>query len=180
MVYLLRHTTPHVEKGICYGQSDLALDPDLMNEEIAAAVESVRLINVTKIYTSPLQRCRQLAEAVCEVKGLDAPIVDHRLMELNFGDWEMLTWEAIFAQPEGKLWFDNFIEQPTLNGECFMDVIERAKSFFEEHEAEEEILIVTHDGFIRATQMLRGELNKENAFQERYPYGVLKMIDKNE
>ena len=37
MVYLIRHTTPAIEAGVCYGRSDLAL-ADTAPREIAAVL----------------------------------------------------------------------------------------------------------------------------------------------
>lgn len=31
-IYLIRHTTPHIEKGICYGQTDLDVAETFNNE----------------------------------------------------------------------------------------------------------------------------------------------------
>ena len=37
-IYLIRHTSPLVEKGVCYGQADLALNLDLFETEYNASV----------------------------------------------------------------------------------------------------------------------------------------------
>lgn len=86
-LYLIRHPTPQVAAGICYGRTDLALA-----EHAAAAAARIlpQLPPDLPLFTSPLQRCRQLAEALHP-----APRSDPRLQEMNFGDWEMIPWAGI-------------------------------------------------------------------------------------
>ena len=84
-IYLVRHTTPEVGKGICYGQADLSLSGSF-------ELEMQRLKNFLPktfdiIYSSPLQRCRQMASILANEVEYDS-----RLMEMNFGDWEMKSW----------------------------------------------------------------------------------------
>src|SRR5580692_7160561 len=59
-IYLIRHTTPAIGKGICYGQSDLDItssfreEADLIRQHIP---DYIRFI-----HSSPLRRCALLAE----------------------------------------------------------------------------------------------------------------------
>ncbi len=179
MIYLLRHTKPNIDEGICYGHSDLELFPHSVEDDLSKAIESIASLKITKIYTSPLKRCRVLAEAISRSRNMPQPIVDDRLMETNFGDWEMCRWDSIFESELGRAWFDNFLEVATPNGESFLDLQERSRSFFDSIGDQKNILVVTHDGFIRATLINQGILNKNEAFAERYPYGVLKIIEKS-
>ena len=176
MIHLQRHTRPHVAQGICYGQTDVPLHPDTRELETASVLESLDALSFSKVYTSPLQRCRLLAEAICLNKGLEAPTVDPRLMEMNFGKWELCSWQAIFESSAGKAWFGNFMEQPTPQGESFADVLARATDFFRSEKLPSDALIVTHDGFIRAALVCHGLLDTAHAFDERYPYGILKEL----
>ena len=56
---LIRHTTPAIEKGICYGQSDLNV-ADSFEAELELILKEVG--QHRKVYSSPLKRCRILAE----------------------------------------------------------------------------------------------------------------------
>jgi len=81
---LIRHTTPNIEKGVCYGQSDIDVT-DTFLEEIKPILNNISLNDKTvAYYTSPLKRCKILAELLSETI-----IVDDRLKELDFGDWEI-------------------------------------------------------------------------------------------
>ena len=89
-LFLIRHTSLQVPSGICYGQSDIDVASSFMNE---ALVTQQKLISspFDAIYASPLQRCLKLANTL----NLGEPMTDNRLMELNFGDWEMSAWDDI-------------------------------------------------------------------------------------
>ena len=59
-IYLVRHTTPRVEKGICYGQSDLDIS-DSFELESKEILEKINFDSETKVYSSPSKRCTKLA-----------------------------------------------------------------------------------------------------------------------
>jgi alpha-ribazole phosphatase len=86
-LYLIRHPAPDVAVGICYGGSDLPLAVDVA---AAAARIRPRLPPDLPLFTSPLQRCRQLADALHP-----AARSDERLREMSFGRWEMLPWDSV-------------------------------------------------------------------------------------
>ena len=74
-----------------------------------------------------------------------------RLMELNFGDWELKRWTDI---PQGVVseWSDIHIRQAPPNGESYVELHARAKDFFVEltSKQHEHVLVFTHAGVIRA------------------------------
>ncbi|MDD5175315.1 MAG: alpha-ribazole phosphatase family protein [Sterolibacterium sp.] len=86
-LFLIRHPPPDVMPGLCYGRSDLALAGDAAS--VAASLRSLLPKNVP-VFSSPLTRCCLLAEALHP-----APQFDARLLELDFGDWEMRPWAGI-------------------------------------------------------------------------------------
>ncbi len=73
-------------EGLCYGATDLALaeDPAPLVQQLRSQLPDL------PVYSSPLRRCRQLAERLHP-----APHLDDRLRELNFGDWEMQAWDKL-------------------------------------------------------------------------------------
>lgn len=77
-IYLIRHTSVDVPKGLCYGQSDVPLRPTF---EIEAAVTKAKIesIHFDMAYTSPLSRCTRLAQ-YC---GFGDATRDPRILELN-------------------------------------------------------------------------------------------------
>jgi alpha-ribazole phosphatase len=141
-IHLIRHTTPKVKKGICYGQADLGLNNTFHAEK--QQVHAKLSMPYDAIYTSPLQRCSQLADT------LEAPCchVDARLMEYNFGDWELLPWSQIKLH---GAWVDNYVEQAAPGGESLLEMQQRVLEFWSEllTQQYESVAVVTHSGVQR-------------------------------
>jgi len=170
-IYLIRHTTPDIEKGICYGQSDIPLKDTFTSD----AKKILKLLpdSFDKVYASPLQRCTELAKLIDQ-----NIIIDARLMELDFGSWELKKWEEI-PEKEIKPWYTDWVNTPTNKGESYQELQNRVLSFLEEIPNQyNRIAIVTHAGVIRA---LWAHFNK-NTLKESFDsfnveYGaVLKVI----
>jgi len=142
-VYLIRHTTPQVEKGIIYGHMDVPLAKSFTQEK----EEILKQFPFTfdAVYSSPSLRCTQLAAAI-----LPNYIVQKELMELNFGDWEGLTWDAV-AGAQCDAWMNDFVNIAPPNGECMLEMQKRIIKFWEHLllQPYQRTAIVTHAGVIR-------------------------------
>lgn len=143
-IYLIRHTTPKVEKGICYGQTDLDVTDTFIDE-----VESIRPYlpsSIEYVYSSPLQRCRKLADALFPSYQIH---VNNDLMELNCGDWEMQLWNEI-PKSEIDPWMEDFINVQVPNGESYLQMHARVIDQFNKI-AEQKLpaVIVAHGGVLR-------------------------------
>lgn len=139
-IYLIRHTTPDVAPGTCYGRLDLPLVPAFAEEAEAVLRELPK--DLAAVYSSPLSRCTRLAEKI-------APDfrVDSRLLELDFGRWEGQKWEALpFA--ELQPWMDNYYQQPTPAGDSMQQMAQRVQNFREalQNKGESPLAIVAHGG----------------------------------
>src|ERR1700732_2888454 len=89
-IYLIRHTTPLVAKGICYGQTDLDIT-DSFNEE-AAIIGQYLPEKMESVHSSPLQRCSRLASHLFPAHSMD---LHNELMEIHCGEWEMKGWDEL-------------------------------------------------------------------------------------
>ena len=69
--------------------------------------------------------------------GTATVFYDDRLKELDFGEWELKSWNAIYDDPIGKVWMDNYQQLPTLNGESYPQMVERVSAFLNEVKQEE-------------------------------------------
>lgn len=149
-LYLVRHTTPQIAAGICYGHAELDVTDEFAFEAAQVCAKLQGLAPVA-FYSSPQLRCRRLADALALNLGLDPAVEDERLKELHFGAWEMLAWDDI---PRDALahWGDRFVEMPPPGGESFNDLYRRAAAFFEECATHHQgpVLAVSHAGVIRA------------------------------
>lgn len=56
---------------------------------------------------------------------------DDRLIEIDFGQWEMTAWSDIPAD-EIRAWMNNFVTAATPGGESFEQVMKRSVAFWEE------------------------------------------------
>ncbi len=175
MIYMLRHTQPAIEAGVCYGVSDIELDPASCEDQIARCVDRLSEVEFSKIYSSPLRRTLQLAEAIAAGKEIT---LDPRLKEMDFGDWEMTSWQEIFESQEGKAWFADYINCNTPKGESFKEMIQRASCVIEDITHERgDILVVTHAGFIRAAMVAAKLVECDNAFETTIEYGEIVKFD---
>jgi alpha-ribazole phosphatase len=143
MYYLIRHTTPKVNPGVCYGQTDLPLAETFELE--AAAVMAQLETTPQKIFTSPLFRCRHLAGHLWP--GLPLQAVG-ALKELDFGDWENRPWNELRG-PALDAWMNDFVEQAAPGGESFRDLHRRVTRWWE-HTDTGDSAIITHAGVIRS------------------------------
>ncbi|HKK97853.1 MAG TPA: alpha-ribazole phosphatase family protein [Marivita sp.] len=142
-VTLVRHTTPDVPTGTCYGRTDLGLAASFASEaaRVAAAVPRVDMI-----LTSPLTRCRQLALHLQSQSALEmCPIEDW--IEMDFGTWEGMLWADI---PRDRLdaWAENFMHYSGHGGESVAMLETRVKRALDV--TPDNALVVTHSGCIRA------------------------------
>lgn len=170
-VYLIRHTSPLIEKGICYGQSDIPL-AGTFQEEASKVVRQIPTVNA--LYSSPLSRCIKLAELV---KPKYKIIQDKRLMEMNFGDWEMKSWDKINEQTLNS-WMKDFVNVRPLHGENFLDLNQRVNHFIDEliKRKHTNIAVVTHAGVIRSALCRAHKIPLQKAFKIPVHYGSITLL----
>lgn len=172
-LYLIRHTTPDIDRSICYGQTDLVLK-NTFEEEARVVLD--QLPNwFDRLYTSPLQRCHTLANAI----PTNEVVVEPRLRELSFGDWEMQPWKEL-PQPEFDQWKQNFVTQGPPNGESMQELQERVMSWWQDadHDSKSPIGIVAHFAVIRVFMAAVQNTSLKDVFnQERMEYGAVFRLD---
>ncbi|HEY8857007.1 MAG TPA: histidine phosphatase family protein [Rugosibacter sp.] len=141
-LHLIRHPPPLVAEGICYGATDLPLRDD--PAAIACTIQAQLPPGLT-FFTSPLMRCRLLAEALHP-----APLCDPRLQELNFGDWEMQMWEAL-DRAAINAWAENPVSYTPPQGESVNELQTRVHDFLAEQYARKitHAALVTHAGVMK-------------------------------
>lgn len=157
---LLRHTRPAVS-GVCYGASDVALAPGFAAE--AAAVLD-RLAPAARLVTSPLGRCRRLADLLAT--RWQVPLaVDARWQEMDFGRWEGLSWDAV-PRPELDLWAADLHDARPHGGESVAMLLDRVRAALATIAAD--TLVVTHAGPIRAALVATGDAD---GWRRDVPFG---------
>lgn len=138
ILHLVRHPKPVVPPGVCYGRLDVPA------EGVEAAAERLRTLLPAglPVWSSPLDRCRRLAECLHP-----QPVIDERLAEIDFGEWEGKTWEEIGVVPLDA-WAADVAGFVPPGGESAAALQARALAFVAELGGGEAVL-VTHAGVKR-------------------------------
>lgn len=168
-LFLVRHTQVDMPKGICYGISNVDVAPSF-EEEAALVIANVnRFEPFDAVYSSPLERCARLAKRLS-----DTVIIDPRLREYDFGEWEQMNWNDIYATDEGKKWFDDYVNTSCPGGESFRVMLDRVNDFLQDvTDGRKKLLIVTHAGIIRAFLILLEGYSVSKAFDTPIVYGQM-------
>lgn len=98
-------------------------------------------------------------------------IIDNRLLEINFGDWEMKKWDDIDKENLDK-WMNDFVNVRVPNGENFIDLSDRVNRFIDDltQRRYNRIAIVSHAGVIRSFISKILEKPLEKAFELKVNY----------
>ena len=141
LLHLIRHPRPLVDPGICYGRLDISAE----NANSLAARLLAELPSGLPVWSSPLRRCRELA-------GLlhPQPVIDERLIEMDFGRWEGVAWDAI-PRLELDAWAADVAHYAPPGGESPRAVQRRVLDFVAGL-AVDEAVAVTHGGVMRLLQ----------------------------
>lgn len=162
-VFLIRHTAVYNPKNVCYGQSEMPLEENFTSKFSFIEEKLKDYLNAdSKIISSPLKRCLKLASYLKS----DDYSVDERIMELNFGTWELLNWEDI-PKDELNEWMKNFDTYKINQGESFKELHNRTISFWKDilKIEEKNIFIITHAGVIRSILAHILKFPLKNAFK---------------
>ncbi|WP_126246136.1 alpha-ribazole phosphatase [Chitinophaga rhizosphaerae] len=144
-IYLIRHTTPLIEKGTCYGQADIGLTATF--EEEAKIIRQHLPPGMQRVYSSPLQRCRKLAERLFPGQAIH---LEHDLKEIHCGNWELQPWNDI-PREEIDPWMNDFVNVCIPGGESYVHLFTRATRCFDALAASGgPTAIVTHGGVVRS------------------------------
>lgn len=165
-IYLIRHTAVDIPEGMCYGQTDVPLKETF---EIKAQLVKNKLEHIAfdKVFCSPLSRCKRLAY-YC---GFDYAILDDRLKELHFGDWESQLWDNL----DMSIWKEDWVNPPTPNGESFAQMFDRVSSFFDDLKAMpyESVAVFTHGGVISCARVYFEKCDITKTFDLMPSYGEI-------
>ena len=152
-LWIVRHATPLIASGVCYGALDVAADAQHTLQAARALAPALPV--QCKVWVSPLQRCMQLADALSDIRPELKPQTDTRLREMDFGIWEGLAWDAI-PLPAMQAWTDDFGAHRFGGVESANEVLARVADLWDaarQHPDEPQVWI-THAGVARATQLL--------------------------
>jgi alpha-ribazole phosphatase len=178
-LWLVRHAAPALAAGLCYGRSDIPAEQDATRA--AALALAAVLPRSLPLRCSPLQRCEQLASALCGLRPDLTHNTDLRLAEMDFGRWEGRRWDEISAT-ELAAWTADFARHRPGGGESVGEVMARvAQAWDEARAARHDTVWITHAGAIRAALLLaRGQRTVGAASdwpQDAVPFGDWRVVD---
>jgi alpha-ribazole phosphatase len=168
----LRHPTPDIAKGICYGRMDMDIAPIGHQQIDQALVDTPPL---ARIIASPALRCQKLATSLAARDDLKL-VFDERLWEMHMGDWEGMAWKDIDREASTR-WLEDTHSNSTPNGECFRDVELRvarciADIMSDPSPDHHRTAIICHASPIRATRMAWEGLSFSQAFAIAPPFAT--------
>ena len=171
---LVRHTTPDVPKGMCYGWSDVDVAPTFVAEANMTLGELKKHQPIDKAFTSPLKRAKKLSE-FC---GFADAQEDARLKEMNMGEWEMQFYDKI-KDPALQEWYRDYMHLPASGGESFPILYARVAEFLDELKDKpfKRVAIFAHGGPIVCAGIYAGLFKEEDAFRHLVPYGGIQIIE---
>ncbi|MBV9198320.1 MAG: histidine phosphatase family protein [Alphaproteobacteria bacterium] len=150
--HLLRHGE-HVLRGrVLAGRTPGVGLSGRGRAEIAAVADRLAEERVAALCSSPLQRARETAEIVA---GKLALPIEYRedVIELDFGEWTGLTFDAVRLDERWRLWSTCRSIATVPGGESMRQVQERVvKALFELHQTHPDgtVVVVSHGDVIRA------------------------------
>ena len=155
MIIFLRHgQAENNTKKILAGRSPGVNLTEIGIKQAEQAGKMLESLNISAIYSSPIDRALQTAEIVSKYCDLE-PIIDNRLIELDMGKFTMMPYDEIFAKYGNVfLKFYEGSEEVSENGvETFAQVQKRMfemVDFVLDNHKDENVVLVTHMDPIKA------------------------------
>jgi len=175
-LYLVRHGEAEGSAGRAVGHLDLPLSAAGARdvETLAAAWQGP----APRIFTSDLRRAAESARILGARLGAE-PVVDARLREVSFGDWDGRAWDDVYESDRERFeaWSERWWDLAPPGGESFADLAHRVLAWFRELEGEEILLAVAHGGSIRALLAELLAIPRERAFDLELAPGRVSAIE---
>ena len=150
--HLLRHGE-HVLRGrVLAGRTPGVALSALGRVEIATVADRLVREKIEALYASPLQRTQETAEILAERLDL---VIQYRedLLELDFGEWTGLTFDAVRADERWKLWATCRSIATVPGGESWRQVQDRVVHALLDLRGlhpNDSVVVVSHGDVIRA------------------------------
>lgn len=153
-LYLIRHGETELNnKKVYYGSTDCSLTENGIAQ--AKSLSSFfQKVNPEQIYVSTLRRSADTASLIF---GGDRPfLVDKRIAEIDFGDWECKSFKELQGDRLYEEWCTDWQNTCPPRGESFMMLAGRVKDFYSSlmNSEAETALIVSHHSVLQVFMTL--------------------------
>lgn len=138
-------------------------------EQASTAAKLLSEMNISAIYSSPIERAQSTANIVSQQISVDV-ITDERLTEIDMGKFTGMPYEDVFTN-HGNVFikfYNNELEVAHNGIETFSEVKKRVSSLVDhaiENHPNENVVFVTHSDPIKAMLSTLTSLNPENLFE---------------
>ena len=151
-VVVWRHPKPRDVAGRCVGHIDVAVDRRKAKRLAHRIRQWARRHRAPRVVvTSPLQRAADVGRWLARWGWQHR--VDARVSELDFGAWDGQRWEAIGAAAVDA-WCADFAHHAPGGGESVEQLLQRCRSFLDQHVGSAPCCVVGHAGWISAAGWL--------------------------
>ena len=171
-ILFIRHAETDMAGTFC-GHSDPELNT-CGHAQVAELIDKLHAEDIAMVYSSDLRRAHATGKAIAEAFGVDYR-VRPALREINFGQWEGLTWREI-EQRDGayaRRWMAEYPLLTAPDGEGFNDferrVLDEVQLLSSTVEGRR-IAVVTHAGVIRTVLCTLAGLRDEDAWEQTKSY----------
>lgn len=140
------------------GRTDIPLNEKGFEQALILA-ETLKQYNIDYIFSSPLKRAMQTAEAVRIKQGESCSLIaEFQLIEQDYGRFEGVDRNSEIYQHEKRRYFSRYSD-----GESFLDVASRVYPFLKKITSikAENCLIVSHNGICRMINSYFNEMDNE-------------------
>lgn len=182
-VYLVRHgETDYNKMGCYYGWTDCSLAQEGIKQSQALR-KSFENIQYDVMLSSDLKRAAETANIIN--RSPREIMVDKRLRELNFGQWEGKSYEEIATEytEHWNLWIEDFENATPTEGESFVTMYNRICEYMDEVlnlYKDKSIVIVSHNGSLRIIVAYLLGLPLEKIWSFNFDHGKYSLLEVNE
>jgi alpha-ribazole phosphatase len=177
---LVRHGEPAERvRGRCYGRLDIGLSA-VGRRQMQHTRRGLRGAPISAIYSSPRRRALESARML--TAGRRVVAVDDRLGEMDFGDFEGLTYDDIATRFPDT--YEEWMTRPTQvafpGGETFDAMVARVHDVLEDvrrTHAGDTVVLVSHGGVNRIALAAALDLQPCRIFRLDQAYACLNVID---
>jgi alpha-ribazole phosphatase len=170
----IRHAETDMAGTFC-GHSDPELNAR-GRVQLGELVDELRKEKIGVVYTSDLRRAHTTGMAIAEAFGVDCH-VRSALREIDFGQWEGITWEEIERRDDAyaRRWIAEYPRLPAPYGESFHNferrVLDEVKFLSLKTEGSDAgIAVVTHAGVLRTVLCALYGCSENDAWEQTRSY----------
>ncbi|MGH9597237.1 MAG: histidine phosphatase family protein [Edaphobacter sp.] len=179
-ILFIRHAQTDMAGSFC-GHSDPGLSA-LGRLQLVELTTRLRKEDIGMVYTSDLRRAYATGSAIAETLGIGCH-VRPALREINFGQWEGLTWRLIEAKDRAyaRRWIAEYPHLPAPDGEDFCNFEQRVLNEVaflsgRAQASDRNIAVVSHAGVLRTVLRMHGCSDKEAWEQTRSYCSIIRQV----